>query len=339
MKHHVQQRRDGKATPSKRRLMGKHRVWASVLAAAVVVGLVGAAPDMSVTSDVSNVRIVTSDIPNFWRAFDDASRGATDEDRATIFGREYFVPGSDGLWGFVPNRLRSPRYLAKVTKDRRADYLRVRAVTEQIPSTVPLIAADFQRLKDFYPDAVFPTLYFVIGTFNSGGTTADGIGDIMGAEKMADLGIESVPGIVTHETIHWNQHDADEATVLDYVLNEGSADFLADLADGHVETDATWQFGCAHEDALWTLLTQQAKSQDSKTITSWVFSEHSPLGAPPFIGYWVGYRIMQTYYANSTDKKAAIVNILHIKDFPTFLTSSGYPAKKPPCRRVERWGR
>ena len=201
-----------------------------------------------------------------------------------------------------------------------------------------MIAADFQRLKDFYPDAVFPTLYFVIGTFNSGGTTADGVGDIMGAEKMAEVGIESVPGIVTHETIHWNQHDADENTVLDYVLNEGSADFLADLADGHVETDATWEFGCAHEDALWMLLTQQAKSQDSKTITSWVFrsTRRSALLPSSAIGSVIVScrRIM-----NSTDKKAAIVSILHIKDFPNFLTLSGYPAKKPPCKRVARWGR
>jgi hypothetical protein len=308
------------------------------LAAAAIAGLTGGAPDASVTSDPANIRIVTSDIPNFWRAFDRAAGASSQEERATIFKREYFIPGTDGLWGFINDRLRSPWYVAKVTQQRRADYERVRSVTAEMPSTVPAIVTDLKRLKDFYPDAVFPTIYFVIGTFNSGGTISDGVGDILGAEILADVGIDRVPALVTHETIHWNQHDADESTVLSFVLNEGSADFLADLADGRVETDATWQFGCAHEAALWALLTQQAKSQDDKTITSWVFSEQAPMGAPPYIGYWVGYRIMQTYYANATDKKAAISDMLHIKDFPAFVSASGYPAKKPPCRRVARWG-
>ena len=313
------------------------RMTTAVTAAALFVGLLGAVPNDASSGDPNQVRIVTSDIGNFWRAFDDASKTGDLSERTAIFGREYFLPGSDGLWGFVGGRLRSPKYVAILTAAKRAEYLAVRAATLQMASAAPGIRADFARFKDMYPAVSFPTLYFVIGAWNSGGTIAPGIGDIMGAEILAKNGIGSIPGIVTHETMHFNQRDADENTVTDYVLNEGSADFLAELVNGPVQSNETWAFGCAHEDQLWALFLQDAKKDKDDVINSWVFSDKAPLGAPAFIGYWVGYRIVQTYYDNAADKRAAVYNILHMQDYPAFLAASGYPAKRPPCERVGQW--
>jgi len=317
------------------------RMRALTVALAILFAFPAAAvSDPHMSSEPIAVDIVTTDIPNFWRAFDDASRARTKAQRAKIFGEEYFLPGSDGLWGFVGGRLQSPRYVAEITAKQRADYIRVRSVTERMPSAVPKIFADFKRFKNFYPDAQFPKIYFVIGVWNSGGTSIDWVGDIIGAEVIAKMGLEVIPGLVTHETVHWNQHDPDENTLLDATLIEGSADFIAELADGHVETDAQWQFGCSHEQALWTLYQQQMLKQDDALREAWLFSDHAPLQAPPFIGYWIGYRIVQSYYDQSTDKRAAINAILHIKDSRDFLASSGYDGVKPggTCQRVTRWG-
>lgn len=308
-----------------------------LLAALLVVGLIGATPNQSSEANPNKVRIVTSDIPNYWRAFDDAAKQRSEGSRANVFGKEYFLPGSDGLWAFVGGRLRSPRYVARVAAAQRADYAAVRRATERMPSVIPAVRADFVRFKNFYPGALFPTIFFVIGTWNSGGTSVPGVGDIMGAEVLAKKGIAAVPGVVIHETIHYNQRNADENTVNDYVLNEGSADFLAELANGPVETDETWRFGCAHEDALWAQFSHDSKKRDEATINGWVFSSSAPLGAPPFIGYWLGYRIVQTYYVNATNKKSAINDILHMQDYSAFLTTSGYPQKRPACQRITRW--
>jgi hypothetical protein len=301
--------------------------------------LIGAtSSDTLSSSDPDNVKVVTSDIPHFWKAFDDATLLKTNEQRAAIFNQEYFAPGSDGLKGFIGERLQSPEHLAKVATERAADYTRIRHLTEEMPSAVPLIVADFKRFKTFYPDATFPNIYFVIGAWNSGGTSVPSIGVIMGSEILAQQGISVIPGVVTHETVHWNQDDADDKTLLDTTLIEGSADFLAELADGRVESDAMWQFGCSHERELWEAFKQQMTSTEDATTSSWLYSDQAPLKAPAFIGYWIGYRIVEAYYDQAVDKRAAISEILHIKNPQSFLAASGYVgAGEPDCKRVTRW--
>ena len=45
---------------------------------------------------------------------------------------------------------------------------------------------------------------------------------------------------------------------------------------------------------------------------------------PADLGYWVGYRIAQTYYENSADKTKAIHDILKVRNANGFLKKSGY---------------
>jgi hypothetical protein len=89
----------------------------------------------------------------------------------------------------------------------------------------PAILADFRKLKDIYPKAVFPTpVYFVVGLMNAGGTpTNDGL--IFGAEmfslpydfaakKLANgypvanlRHVDELPPLVTHE-LGWARRSA-----------------------------------------------------------------------------------------------------------------------------------
>lgn len=50
-------------------------------------------------------------------------------------------------------------------------------------------------------------------------------------------------------------------------------------------------------------------------------------GRPNDLGYWMGYKISKAYYDQTPDKKKAIDDILHIKDFNRFLDQSGYAKK------------
>ena len=45
---------------------------------------------------------------------------------------------------------------------------------------------------------------------------------------------------------------------------------------------------------------------------------------PGDLGYYLGYKIVKTYYNNSKDKKRAIYDILNITDFDLFLKQSQY---------------
>ena len=45
------------------------------------------------------------------------------------------------------------------------------------------------------------------------------------------------------------------------------------------------------------------------------------------LGYYIGYKICESYYQSAKDKKQAIKDILEIKDFNQFLIDSKYEAK------------
>jgi hypothetical protein len=47
----------------------------------------------------------------------------------------------------------------------------------------------------------------------------------------------------------------------------------------------------------------------------------------PDLGYWVGYGICKFYYDNASDKKKAISDMLHIKDFKKSLQDSKWEDK------------
>jgi hypothetical protein len=49
------------------------------------------------------------------------------------------------------------------------------------------------------------------------------------------------------------------------------------------------------------------------------------------MGYWLGYRIAQTYYRSAPDKTAALRALLEVTDFEALLEASNYPAKAPKC--------
>lgn len=166
--------------------------------------------------DPDAARLVTSDIPNFWRVFDKVSL----KDAAELFQREYFDTGSAGLHDLVESRIASGRNLAGTIAARPRYYAAIRANTlavDQTPAIKEPIRASFHRLKDIYPDAVFPDVYFVIGRMNSAGTVSSN-GLLIGVEmnarnestpmdeltwERAVIGqIANLPHIVAHELIH-----------------------------------------------------------------------------------------------------------------------------------------
>jgi hypothetical protein len=327
--------------------MRVQKVIALLFAASIVTSsAVASTADYDSSSDPAKVQIVTSDISRFWHAFDDAQKS---RDPAKVFAYEYFAPGTLGLWGFVPERLVSPFWLAHVVTKYRAYYEATRPYMEKIPTVKHQIIADLYRYKLVYPQAIFPNVYFVVGALNSAGTSVDGVGMVMASEMISRPPqltvpmpgfqtavletVEQIPGNVVHEFTHYNQKDADTDTLLGASLVEGTADFMADIIEPtHVST-TQWSFGCEHEDALWQVFEQQMASKDQSVSRNWLFSyDPGPLGAPPFIGYWLGSRIVQTYYETHGRSQRAIDNILHIKDYPKFLHDSGYPQHRPACK-------
>ncbi|SDP53322.1 Predicted Zn-dependent protease [Mucilaginibacter sp. OK268] len=262
-----------------------------------------------------SARFVTADIDNFWKAFDHYKKDTS----VNIFGKEYIDIGSDGVKGFTPYRIRSADNLYKMVKKRQADYEKVRTNTLRIKEKEKQCRSTFYALKYLYPQAKFPPVYFVIGAYNSGGTSGDQ-GLFIGAEMQNN--IDGLPGIVAHELIHFQQNlSGENPTLLQQSIIEGSADFIGELISGTRGDDAANNYGNAHADRLCK---EFVSLMNGTERNDWLYGTSKKDDRPNDLGYWMGYQITAHYYAKATDKKQAIYDILNIKDYTAFLKKSGY---------------
>ena len=264
-------------------------------------------------TDPAKARFITSDIPRFWKAFDQVG---TVKDPF----RDYLKDGSPGLKDFIRYRIKSSKYLLKTVKQRKADYERIREDSYKIGSYTGQIRNYYANFKKLYDAAVFPTTYFVIGAFNSGGTST-GAGLIIGVEMQKN--IANIPYIVAHELIHFNQkYPGGRTTLLRQSITEGCADFIAELISGKHLDEKAFKYGEEHEQLLCS---EFVKIMDDHSYHGWLYgSKGKKKGRPNDLGYWMGYKICKSYYDKAGNKKQAISDMLNIRDFKDFLDKSGY---------------
>ncbi|HWZ14108.1 MAG TPA: DUF2268 domain-containing putative Zn-dependent protease [Mucilaginibacter sp.] len=262
-----------------------------------------------------SARFITSDIDRFWKAFDDFKRDST----LNPFLSEYIAVGSPGVKGFTPNRIQNAEHLHAVVKKRVSDYERVRLNTLRVKEKEKQCRSTFYALKYIYPGAKFPPVYFVIGAYNSGGTSNAG-GLFIGGEMQSN--IDNIPYIVAHELIHFQQKwPNNNPTLLQQSILEGSADFLGEMISGVNSNMKACIYGNSHAE---TLCGEFVKRMNGTDYADWLYAVSKNDDRPNDLGYWMGYKIAEAYYNNSADKKQAVYEILNIKDYNVFLKKSGF---------------
>lgn len=269
----------------------------------------------SYTEDPQKAAFITSDIQRFWEAYDQLGAGGNPF-------KKYLSEGSEGLKGFIKYRIESAKNLHKIAKNRKVDYDNIRASSLTVASQENQIRKAYQSLKEWYPEAVFPPAYFVIGAFNSGGTSK-GVGIIMGVEMQQD--ITNLPYTVAHELIHYNQQYTTETqSLLSQSISEGVADLIGELISGKQINEAAHTYGDANEEMLSKEFVEIMNGDDYQ---GWLYGGKRKEGRPADLGYWIGYKISKAYLDKASNKKEAIVELLNIQDFQGFIKKSGYLSK------------
>jgi len=270
-------------------------------------------------SDPLRASFVTRDITNFWEAFDKIDA----EPQINPFEHIYLKQGSAGVQAFTKGRIENAASLLTTVRERKNDYEKARLNSLRMLDNEKQCRAAFMALKYLYPKAVYPNVYFVVGRFNSGGHS-NPKGLIIGAEMIQSA---AVPYVVAHELIHYQQDSVPKKSLdlLAACINEGSADFIGELISGGGPNRQTHSYGNANEAKLW--LEFKEIMDDRQDSHDWMYNYKSKNGYPPDLGYWIGYKITESYYNKASDKKKAISDILHIVDFRKFLDESGYALK------------
>jgi hypothetical protein len=293
--------------------------------------------------DPAAVKFVTSDIDNFWRAYDLAANETDKAKRIAIFQTQYLDKGTPGLKDFLRLRIRSAETLVGTIDRMPKYYASIRPQTLQVQRMEKRMRAAFKKFKSIYPDAVFPDVYFLIGVTSSGGTTGPS-GLLIGTEMygktattpMEELGdwlkvvlstVDNVPAIVAHESCHYNQHyntAPDQRHLLGKALQEGACDTIGELISGRNINDHLKVYGKTHDAEIWRDFEADMYKPD---ISKWIYNALNTKDRPADLGYYVGYLITQAYYKNARDKRQAVHDILNIQDARKFYEASGVRLK------------
>lgn len=287
------------------------------------------------TSDPEKAELVTSDILNFWEAYDKATKDSIHS--LAAFNDYYFKNASEGLKDYFSLRIYSTELFMNNLVAKKAFYKAIRKNTLRAEQFKEPIRNSFKNLKNIYPAAIFPNVYFVIGRWSSAGTVSRN-GLLIGTDmlsKSADIPlhelslweknnykeIEDLPYIVAHELVHSQQNAMRlDTTTLSACIREGMADFIGELISGKSSNERLKTFAKGKEKQLWEEFSTDVYLNRSN---HWIANsiEERP-DRPADLGYWIGYEICKSYYENADDKKQAVYDMLHIRDYRAFLLES-----------------
>ncbi|MEN8145900.1 MAG: hypothetical protein ABFS14_13255 [Gemmatimonadota bacterium] len=298
------------------------------------------------TDDPEQARLVWDDVLHFAEAHEAISTGA--EPVATLRDA-YFGQASAGLEDYVQLYGGGPERLAAALVRWPGFYaglLRMPALISRQESDVRQL---YRTLRQLYPPAKFPPVYYVVGHLRVGGFVRPQglvIGtDIYGWQEDTNLGefpngvgairpSEQMPYQIAHELIHYQQYARNQLALtslddlLSRTINEGAADFLGELiSGGHVNSRAH-AYGREHEKDLWCRFRSEMTGED---LGDWFFVRPETPDWPQDLGYFMGYQITAAYFARFPDKAAAIDEIIATEDPHLLLVESGYASQFGDC--------
>lgn len=300
------------------------------------------------SSDPSAAKFITTDVENFWKAYDIAQEAIQKGDTQTVirvFDSLYFAKATLGLIDFEAlERIGNRRSFSETIMRSKKYYDTIRPQTLKLLDMDSVIRQHFFVFKNIYPEAVFPDIYFIIGRFSSGGTlTRTGL--LIGAEfyslpKNFDKNIffknpwfrnvtqtlDKLPYIIAHELIHSQQPFLRFSvlrgrTLLEQSIHEGAADFVSELIAGATINNHVREFAAPREKELWKEFESVMNGTD---YSRWLYNGSNSTDRPADLGYWIGYQICKAYYNRMADKHEALKAMLTTNDAVQFLKASAY---------------
>ena len=304
----------------------RRRIAWSILGAALLASSAGHAAD-ALARESARVAIVTSDVERFYALYDDPAIAAQPDVLAT----RYLADASPGLVEFMAMRRITPERVAMALREKPDLYRDARGCANTLGNVRGRLTAATDRLAELYPPAIFPPITIAM----SRGTpvaAADGKGlyvslEALCAAKFFEADDEDrFVHVIAHEYVHAQQPLAQVESHSDSVLHaslvEGAAEFVAEQIGGSVAYTHLHRWAAGREAAVERDFS--AEKDGNANDSRWVYNQLGTPDWPGDLGYWVGYRIVKSYYSRAPDKAAALKAIIEMRDPAAFLAASGW---------------
>lgn len=270
----------------------------------------------------------TEDVARFYEVYAAAGGHPTAEQ----LQRDYIDAGSSGLIHLANIRNVTGEAMAKAIAAHPSIFADARRCMTVLPRVRSRATAALLRLGELYPKAQFPPVTIAVSRGKPVGV-ADSTGVMIGLEALCAVNYLN-PNIedrfvhtIAHEYTHVQQalqspalYDDPKPTVLDSSLIEGAAEFTAVLISN--ERKFRSPYAPADMSRGKEIENRFLIDRDKTDLSDWI--DNGTLTEPGNLGYWVGYRIVKSYYDHAPDKRRALREILEMKDPKTFLARSGW---------------
>ena len=307
-------------------MIGIRAAVGPMLCAAISLAACSETPTDALPADGPIIRI--DDVARFYQVYDAASGHPT----ADQLQRDYLDPGSPGLHHLAQIRRVTGVRIAQALASQPQIFADARRCMAVLPRVRERVAVALRQLGRLYPKAVFPPVTIMVSRGKPAGV-GDSTGVMIGLEALCAAAFANpilevrFVHTIAHEYIHVQQalqspalYNDPKPTVLESSLIEGAAEFTATLIDG--ETAFHSDFAPKDDSRDKPIETQFVADEDKTDRSQWI--DNGTLTKPGNLGYWVGYRIVKSYYARAADKREALRDIIEMKDPHTFLARSGW---------------
>jgi hypothetical protein len=270
--------------------------------------------------------IVIEDVARFYRLYD-AAGGHPSADQLQ---HDYLDPGSAGLHHLAKARNVTGAAIAAALDKRPEIYSDAKRCMAVLPRVRQRVGAALGDLFRLYPEAKVSPVTIVVGRGRPvaiGGPGGEGVQiglEALCAVSWLNPNVEDrFVHVIAHEYAHVQQSpklaDDEHPTVLELALLEGGAEFIAERTSGSVGYS---QFKASTKGREKEIESAFVPDEDKTDLSSWF--DNSTIEKPGDMGYWVGYRIVKSYYRQAADKRRALRDILQMTDPKAFLAKSGW---------------
>jgi hypothetical protein len=295
---------------------------------AVLLSLALAASASAAGDATARPVIQTADVARFYKVYE-AVRG---HPTAEQLQADYIEPGSPGLHHLSKIRNVTGQTIAKALAAHPEVFLDAKRCMAVLPRVRGRVTDALLTLKRLDPSAQFPPVTIVVSRGKPVGV-ADSTGVIIGLEALCAVEYlnpdveDRFVHTIAHEYTHVQQalsspalYNTSKPTVLQASLIEGAADFTAAL----IARESGFQspYAPAVKASMKAIETKFTADEDKTDLSQWI--DNGTLTEPGNLGYWVGYRIVKSYYQRAANKREALRDIIAMKDAKAFLRNSGW---------------
>ncbi len=274
--------------------------------------------------------VITDDIPNFWNAYDQIKQTKDSLQQIELIKTLFINKGTLGLSAMMEVKEYTPTSYINAINQYPDFWNSIRNNTLKVNGYANEIEKGIKQLKRIYPSLKPAKIYFTIGALWSNGTTL-GNKVLIGSElAMADKNattnefekdfphlpvyfntnpIDNLTFLNTHEYIHTQQKTTEGNSLLAQTVLEGAAEFIAEIALKKSSPNPQIQFGKSNN---YQLKKAFEKEMFSPYLYNWIWNNANNPFKMRDLAYYIGYAICEKYYAESSNKKLAIQEMIEL---------------------------